>query len=214
MLADPAPRREDGPGDRCLEGHRRRHGRRPSDGPGAHVIAHYGSDRAGAEAATAELPADRVLLVGADLAQPGEVDRLWREALAWRGRIDVLVNNAAMMGSRAASTPRCGLGRGLGRDAAGQRHGAGRSDARRRPPLSSRRAAARRHRLELGGPARLDQSRHHRLRRVEGCGPGRDQDDRAAYAKDGTCSPTSSPRAWCARACPRTSPPPPAARRR
>ena len=64
---------------------------------GAHLVAHYGSDRAGAEAATADLPADRVLLVGADLAQTGEVDRLWHEALAWRGRIDVLVNNAAVM---------------------------------------------------------------------------------------------------------------------
>jgi NAD(P)-dependent dehydrogenase (short-subunit alcohol dehydrogenase family) len=64
---------------------------------GAHLVAHYGSDRAGAAAATADLPADRVLLVCADLAQTGEVDRLWREALAWRGRIDVLVNNAAVM---------------------------------------------------------------------------------------------------------------------
>ena len=37
---------------------------------GYHLVAHYGSDRAGAEAATAELPADRLLLVGADLACP------------------------------------------------------------------------------------------------------------------------------------------------
>ena len=36
---------------------------------GAHLIAHYGSDRAGAEAATADLPSDRVLLVGADLGR-------------------------------------------------------------------------------------------------------------------------------------------------
>jgi NAD(P)-dependent dehydrogenase (short-subunit alcohol dehydrogenase family) len=64
---------------------------------GAHVIAHYGGDRAGAEAATATIPAERKLLVQADLADLGAVRGLWREAIAWRGRIDVLVNNAAIM---------------------------------------------------------------------------------------------------------------------
>ncbi len=64
---------------------------------GAHVIAHYGSDRAGAEAATAAIPQDRRKLVAADLAQPGAGAELWRESLAWRRRIDVLVSNAAVM---------------------------------------------------------------------------------------------------------------------
>ncbi len=64
---------------------------------GAHVVAHYGSDRAGAEAATAAIPPERLLLVQADLADLNAVERLWTEALAWRGRIDVLVNNAAVM---------------------------------------------------------------------------------------------------------------------
>jgi NAD(P)-dependent dehydrogenase (short-subunit alcohol dehydrogenase family) len=64
---------------------------------GAHLIAHYGGDRAGAEAATGAIPAARRHLVGADLGAPGETDRLWQEALAWRGRIDVLINNAAVM---------------------------------------------------------------------------------------------------------------------
>lgn len=64
---------------------------------GAHVIAHYGTDEAGARAATAALPADRVRLVSANLGEPGGAARLWREALAWRGKVDVLVNNAAMM---------------------------------------------------------------------------------------------------------------------
>ena len=63
----------------------------------ANVIAHYGGDRTGAEAATAEIPRDRLKLVAADLATPGAGARLWQEALAWKGRIDVLVNNAAMM---------------------------------------------------------------------------------------------------------------------
>ena len=44
---------------------------------GAHVVAHYGSDRAGAEAATAAIPDERKLLVGADLFEPGEATRVW-----------------------------------------------------------------------------------------------------------------------------------------
>ena len=63
---------------------------------GAHVVAHYGSDRAGAEAATAEIPDDRKLLLGADLYEPGEAVRVWEAATAWRP-VDVLVNNAAVM---------------------------------------------------------------------------------------------------------------------
>ena len=63
----------------------------------ANVIAHYGSDRAGAEAATASIAKDRLSLVAADLAEAGAAARLWRDALAWKSRIDVLVNNAAMM---------------------------------------------------------------------------------------------------------------------
>lgn len=63
---------------------------------GAHVVAHYGSDRAGAQAACARAPADRVLLVHADLAQRGASRELWRAALAWRGRVDVVIVNAAV----------------------------------------------------------------------------------------------------------------------
>lgn len=64
---------------------------------GARVIAHYGSDRDGAVDAVKGLPGDQVLLLGADLADPNQVASLWSQALAWRGRIDVLVNNAAVM---------------------------------------------------------------------------------------------------------------------
>ncbi len=64
---------------------------------GAHLIAQYGGDRKGAEAATRDIPPDRVKLIAADLATTAEADRLWREAMAWRGRIDVLINNAAVM---------------------------------------------------------------------------------------------------------------------
>ncbi len=64
---------------------------------GAAVVAHYGSDEAGAREATAAIPDERKLLVQADLADPEAPARLWAEALAWRGGVDVLVNNAAIM---------------------------------------------------------------------------------------------------------------------
>jgi NAD(P)-dependent dehydrogenase (short-subunit alcohol dehydrogenase family) len=64
---------------------------------GASVIAHYGSDEAGAREAVSGIAADRGLMLQADLADAGETRRLWDEALAWHGQIDVLVNNAAVL---------------------------------------------------------------------------------------------------------------------
>jgi len=64
---------------------------------GADLVAHYGADRAGAEQATAALDQKHVKLIGADLKEKTAVDRLWAESLAWRGRVDVVVNNAAVM---------------------------------------------------------------------------------------------------------------------
>jgi NAD(P)-dependent dehydrogenase (short-subunit alcohol dehydrogenase family) len=64
---------------------------------GAHVIAHYGGDEAGARAAVAGVPEERRLVVGADLAAPGGARSLWADAIAWRGHVDVLVSNAAVL---------------------------------------------------------------------------------------------------------------------
>lgn len=64
---------------------------------GAYVIAHFGSDRAGVDAATSSIPEDRCLKISANLNDSCEVDRLWNEAVEWRGQIDVFVNNAAVM---------------------------------------------------------------------------------------------------------------------
>lgn len=64
---------------------------------GAHVVAQYGGDRAGAENATAYIPADRVKLLQADFGDPAAADAFWAEATAWRGRVDTLVLNAAVM---------------------------------------------------------------------------------------------------------------------
>ena len=64
---------------------------------GASLVAHYGAHRAGAEDAVSGIaPADR-LIVQADLASPGSARELWRDAVAWRDRVHVLVVNAATM---------------------------------------------------------------------------------------------------------------------
>lgn len=64
---------------------------------GAHVIAQYGRDRAGAEAALADCPPERKHLLAADFGDPANADTLWQQATAWRGHVDVLVANAAIM---------------------------------------------------------------------------------------------------------------------
>lgn len=64
---------------------------------GASVVAHYGSDRAGAEAATQAIDDDRKRLVAADFSNLDDVESLWDEAEGWHGRVDVVVNNAAIM---------------------------------------------------------------------------------------------------------------------
>ena len=65
-----------------------------SDG-GARVIGQYNSSVEGAEEATASAP-DRLLLQ-ADFSKPGAATALWQDALAWHGRIDAVVCNAAVM---------------------------------------------------------------------------------------------------------------------
>ncbi|MEX1077881.1 MAG: SDR family oxidoreductase [Homoserinimonas sp.] len=62
---------------------------------GAHVIAQYNTSAAGAEEATASAP-DRLLLP-ADFSDPSAATALWETAVNWRGRIDAVVCNAAVM---------------------------------------------------------------------------------------------------------------------
>jgi NAD(P)-dependent dehydrogenase (short-subunit alcohol dehydrogenase family) len=62
---------------------------------GAQVVAHYGTDHAGAEAAVAGAP-DRAQLIAADMGDTGAVDAFWAEVVAG-GLPDVLVTNAAIM---------------------------------------------------------------------------------------------------------------------
>lgn len=60
---------------------------------GASVIIHAGRNRAAAEALAAELGSDTLVVVG-DLTDPTARASIWEQALGWRGRLDVLVNNA------------------------------------------------------------------------------------------------------------------------
>lgn len=64
---------------------------------GARVIAHYSSDREGAEDALADVAPENRKLVQADFDDLEAVERAWDEAWDWGGGIDVLVNNAAIM---------------------------------------------------------------------------------------------------------------------
>lgn len=64
---------------------------------GADVLVHYGRGEAEARSLVAKVGEERATALGADLAQPGAGVALFREALAWRGRVDVLVNNAAVV---------------------------------------------------------------------------------------------------------------------
>ncbi len=63
---------------------------------GAHVVAQYGRDKEGAEAALAG--AGGATLLQADFAEAGAVDALWSATMdAFGAPLDVLVNNAAIM---------------------------------------------------------------------------------------------------------------------
>jgi 3-oxoacyl-[acyl-carrier protein] reductase len=63
---------------------------------GAQVVLHYSTSAKSAEQIVADLGTDRVVAVRTPLDADGAGARLWSAALAWRGHIDVLVNNAGV----------------------------------------------------------------------------------------------------------------------
>jgi NAD(P)-dependent dehydrogenase (short-subunit alcohol dehydrogenase family) len=64
---------------------------------GASTIIHYASDRAGAEETGRDIPTERKLFLHADLHSNVAAEQLWRHAVDWKGRVNVLINNAAVM---------------------------------------------------------------------------------------------------------------------
>ncbi|WP_270353681.1 SDR family NAD(P)-dependent oxidoreductase [Microbacterium testaceum] len=72
---------------------------------GDRVAVHYGSDRSAAEETLALLRGEGHVLVGGDLSDPAVAERVVDEALAALGRIDVLVNNAAIAPNAETSHP-------------------------------------------------------------------------------------------------------------
>ncbi|HEX8915201.1 MAG TPA: glucose 1-dehydrogenase [Humisphaera sp.] len=65
---------------------------------GAAVVVNYASSRAGADKVVADITGKggRAVAVQADVSKPADVERLFAEAKAQLGRLDVLVNNAGV----------------------------------------------------------------------------------------------------------------------
>ena len=63
---------------------------------GASVALHYNRSEAEARALATDAEPERVCLIRGDLLDPHAPLAIWREALAFKGRIDVLINNAAV----------------------------------------------------------------------------------------------------------------------
>ena len=63
---------------------------------GGSVVIHYGSNKKAAELLAAEVGSDQCDMVRCDLSKPGAATTLWRDAIAWKGKIDVVVNNAGI----------------------------------------------------------------------------------------------------------------------
>ncbi len=66
---------------------------------GATLIIHYNASVGVRDDLIHEFGEKRVLALKANLENDKEVDRLWRDAFDWQGRMDGLVNNAAIISS-------------------------------------------------------------------------------------------------------------------
>tara|TARA_A100001037_G_scaffold166468_1_gene149748 strand:- start:13188 stop:13964 length:777 start_codon:yes stop_codon:yes gene_type:complete len=63
---------------------------------GAKVILHYGKSHDAAISIQDEVGKDKCQIISADLMKNKEILSLWEKSWEWRGRIDVLVNNAGI----------------------------------------------------------------------------------------------------------------------
>lgn len=72
---------------------------------GDRVAVHYGQDRSAAEETLALLRGEGHVLVEGDVSDPATAERIVADVLAAFGRIDVLVNNAALAPNPSTSHP-------------------------------------------------------------------------------------------------------------
>lgn len=64
---------------------------------GAEVVTHYNSAEYNIADLKKKYGDDRVLALQADLIDTANTDKLWRLAVEWKGKLDGVVNNAALM---------------------------------------------------------------------------------------------------------------------
>jgi NAD(P)-dependent dehydrogenase (short-subunit alcohol dehydrogenase family) len=72
---------------------------------GANIVLNYTRSRERAEAIADEIGRDRCLPLGADLTDWRQLEQLWQQSVAWKGRVDVLVNNAAVRSPISLDAP-------------------------------------------------------------------------------------------------------------
>lgn len=72
---------------------------------GASVVAHTGRIAHTDDALLETYGPDRLHVLGGDLGRPGEATRLFHDAVAWKGRVHVLVNNAGIAPSVTVNDP-------------------------------------------------------------------------------------------------------------
>ena len=63
---------------------------------GGSAVIHFGSNEAAAKSLASEVGMAKCHLIKGDLAEVGAAAQIWRDAIAWQGKIDVLVNNAGV----------------------------------------------------------------------------------------------------------------------
>lgn len=66
-------------------------------GAGAKVVLHYGQGQREAETVAQKIGVNNCYIVQTDLTQPQAGQQLWNQAVAWQERVDILINNAAVM---------------------------------------------------------------------------------------------------------------------
>ena len=72
---------------------------------GAKVVAHYNTSVGAAKALAREFGPENLTMAPANLENNAEIDALWDTALGWQGRLDGLVNNAALIPSTEPDVP-------------------------------------------------------------------------------------------------------------